>query len=62
MTDTELLDWLQYQLSFRSYTGKCIFRWSATGRGWRLHETSLKGAVGNVREAIINAIKEDNKK
>lgn len=52
--DTEMLDWLQDQLDRKQYTGKCIFRWSSTERGFRLHETTLSGAVSNVREAITN--------
>lgn len=53
--DTDLLDWLQSKLG--THTGKVIWRWSTTGRGWRLHESRWPGAVDNVREAIINAIK-----
>ena len=56
MSDTERLDWLQAQLDEAHYTGQCIFRWSVSGRGWRLHETSLEGASKSVREAIDNAI------
>ena len=52
--DTELLDWLQRKLG--SYTGKVICRWSPYGRGWRLHETSLTGAVDDVRLAISDAM------
>lgn len=40
LKDAERLNWLQKQLDKKSYTGKCVFRWSSTGRGWRLHETS----------------------
>lgn len=54
MTDTERLDFLQNLLDNKEYTGKCILRPSSTGRGWRLHETSLDGAVSNVRDAIDN--------
>lgn len=54
ISDTEILDWLQDQLDLKQYTGKCIFRWSSTERGFRLHETMLPGAVSNVREAITN--------
>lgn len=56
ISDTEMLDWLETQLKKSEYTGKCIFRWSNNGRGFRLHETSLDGAVDTVREAIENAI------
>lgn len=57
MDDTELLDWLQSKLG--SYTGKVLFRWSTSGRGWRLHETSWDGAVPDVRQAIRNAIERE---
>ena len=53
--DKELLDWLEEQNTKKIYTGKCIFRWSSTGRGWRLHETS-EGGVDSVRDAINAAI------
>lgn len=56
ITDTEILDWMEDQLQKRKYTGKCIFRWSKNGRGFRLHETSLDGGVPNIREAITNAM------
>jgi hypothetical protein len=56
MTDKERLDWLQKQLDKAEYTGKCIFRWSETGRGMRLHETSLPKAVSSVRDAIDEAM------
>lgn len=49
-TDAERLDGLQALLG--GYTGKVICRWSTSGRGWRLAETSWPGAVMDVREAI----------
>lgn len=55
-SDTEMLDWLQQQLLYGRYTGRCIFRISGYGRGIRLHETSVPGAVDNVREAIYQAM------
>lgn len=55
-SDTDLLNWLQLKLDQQTYTGKCIFRWSTTGRGWRLHETSDKNASKSVRTAIQEAI------
>ena len=63
MTDTELLNWLQKKTDEARYTGKVVFRWSSSGRGWRLHETSLVNGVQSVREAIKNAIQweEDQK-
>ena len=53
-TDKELLDFLEELNNENKYTGYCILRMSGTGRGWRLHETSLDddGAVSSVREAI----------
>lgn len=51
-TDKEMLDFLQEQLEKSSYTGMCIFRQSTTGRGWRLHETSMTGSISDVRQAI----------
>lgn len=60
-SDTELLDWLQKQLDKQKYTGKVIFRWSGMGRGIRLHETTLPGAVENVRQAITDAILKEQK-
>jgi len=59
--DTRIIDWLEEQNKKARYTGKCIFRWSGTGRGWRLHETSGLGAVESVRQAILNAMEEDKK-
>ena len=59
ISDTEMLDWLEAQLQKSAYTGKCIFRWSTTGRGFRLHETGLDGAVGSVRKAIEDAMLEE---
>lgn len=55
-TDTEMLDWLEHQHAFATYTGRCIFRWSATGRGWRLHETDIDGALPTVRKALSTAM------
>ena len=59
ISDTKMLDWLETQLQKGNYTGKCIFRWSSNGRGFRLHETSLDGAVSTIREAIVNAMMEE---
>lgn len=65
LKDAERLSWLQTQLDKKSYTGKCVFRWSVTGRGWRLHEVSdlieLGGykAVDSVRKAIDLAMERD---
>jgi hypothetical protein len=59
VTDTELLDFLQKKLDEKRYGGKIICRWSSNGRGIRLHETEIEGAVSDVREAITNFIKGD---
>ena len=54
--DTELLNWLDKQ------TGKygdsyVVWRWSTTGRGWRLHETTSDASCRKtVREAIADAM------
>ncbi len=57
MTDKKRLDFLQELTNKKEYTGKVILRNSFSGRGWRLHETSIKGSTSNVREAIDNFIK-----
>ncbi|MCK5645086.1 MAG: hypothetical protein KAJ19_30075 [Gammaproteobacteria bacterium] len=50
-TDKELLDFLQGLNDKAAYTGKCVARHSTSGRGWRLHESSVPG-YASVREAI----------
>lgn len=60
--DIERLDWLEEQNNKCRYTGKCVFRMSKTGRGWRLHETSgpddyNSGPYISVRKAIDEAMK-----
>ncbi|NVM21397.1 MAG: hypothetical protein HWN68_06420 [Desulfobacterales bacterium] len=55
-TDKQLLDFLQKKNDETAYTGKCLFRMSAYGRGWRLYETSQEGAKKFVREVIADAI------
>ena len=54
--DSERLDFLERQNGQARYTGRCIFRQSRHGRGWRLHETSSQEAVGSVRRAIDEAM------
>ncbi len=53
-TDTELLDYLESLNG--GYTGKIICRMSFSGKGLRLHETSMEGSSSSVREAIVDAI------
>ena len=60
-TDTELLDFLELLLSQKEYTGKCVLRMSARGRGLRLHETSRPDAKPSVREAILDYMKNNGK-
>jgi hypothetical protein len=66
-TDKELLDWLDAQCKKQvSPVGRftrpilgVIFRWSTTGRGWRLHECTGEWGINpapNVREAIAAAM------
>lgn len=57
-TDTELIEFLEKKNKEAAYTGKCVFRISFKGRGWRLYETSgdYDGAKTTVREAIADAI------
>lgn len=67
-TDTEMIEWLEEQNRKKAFTGKCVFRNSTTGRGWRLHETSdneVRSVMGSwsscyntVREAITAAMLE----
>jgi len=59
-TDTERLDALQELLG--EYTGRVICRWSQTGRGWRLHETSSHGNCKDVREAIDQFLDEEKER
>ena len=61
-TDTERLDFLQDLTNKAGYTGTVILRDSTTGRGWRLHETSLLGATCSVREAIDEFMRENKNK
>ena len=56
MTDTERLDFLDDQ---HNYIFGIICRWSAFGRGWRLHETTDESGHETVREAIDAFIKEN---
>jgi len=58
--DERRLDFLQAMLDQRKYTGKAALRWSSTGRGLRLHETSDKGASDSVRQAIDDFMREEN--
>jgi len=64
-SDKMRLDWLEEQNKKTSYTGKCLFRWSTTGRGWRLHESSggpnHEPVFNTVRDAIDFHMRGDNK-
>lgn len=60
-SDTELLNFLEKKNKEATYTGRCIFRMSGTGRGWRLHETDFVGAKKTVRSAIVDAIEKEKK-
>jgi len=53
-SDKEMLDWLERQTG--RYTGRVVWRWSTSGRGWRLHETMHPDAKPTVREAIEDAM------
>lgn len=55
-SDTDLINFLEEKNEENRYTGLCIFRMSRTGRGWRLLETTEKGASKTVREAIVKAM------
>lgn len=57
-TDTDLLNFLQQLTNKAAYTGKVVCRDSSTGRGWRLHETHAYNAVSDVRQAIMNYMKD----
>jgi len=62
-TDTELLDFLQSLTDRKEFTGKVLLRNSDFGRGWRLHETEIPGAVSDVRQAIsdyMDSVKEES--
>ena len=52
ITDKKRIDFLQKLTDESQYTGEVILRTSSRGAGWRLHETSLKGSVPDVRSAI----------
>lgn len=54
--DTRMLDWLEEQNRKEINSGRCVFRWSKLGRGWRLHETGGEHSFLSVREAIAWAM------
>lgn len=58
-SDYQMIEWLELQNRNAAYTGRCIFRQSSIGRGWRLHETSRDNSHLSVREAIKTAMIED---
>lgn len=55
-SDTEMLDWLQ--ANTKGYGKGWICRNSISGRGLRVHETSIPEAVPTVRDAIAIAMRE----
>ena len=59
-TDTDRINGLQLLLG--KFTGKVACRWSTTGRGWRLHESSREDAVDSVRAAIDAFLNENPNK
>ena len=58
MTDTDRIEYLEALLGQGRYSGMAMLRWSGSGRGFRLHETSAlqEGVQPTVREAIDAAI------
>lgn len=50
--DRDRLDFLQALNDKASYSGRCVLRWSTSGRGWRLHESNGFGIFTSVRQAI----------
>jgi len=61
LTDTDRINFLQKLTQDSKYTKRVVLRDSVTGRGWRLHETSIKEGVHDVRTAIDNYYKEVTK-
>jgi len=64
--DHKRMEWLETQNAKKSYTGRCNFRWSVTGRGWRLLETSggprMEPTFATVREAIDYSMRQQENK
>ena len=56
ITDKDRLDFLQKLNNRRKYTGSCCLRDSATGRGWRLHETRWPEESAAVFTSVRDAI------
>lgn len=54
--DTKRIDFLESMLAKKQYTGRACLRWSTTGRGMRLHETTGNGKP-TIREAIDDYIR-----
>ena len=55
--DRKRIEFLERLLAEGRWTGRAMLRWSGTGRGFRLHETSRPRAHRTVRAAIDDAIK-----
>ncbi len=63
ITDKDRLDFLQkIMVDDALYTKECILRKSTRGRGYRLHETSLRGASNSVRCEIDKMMMEYTEK
>lgn len=56
-TDKERIEFLEDANAKALCAGKCIFRYSDKGHGFRLHESRREGACGTVREAIDEGMK-----
>lgn len=53
-TDTELIEFLEAMLARKRWTGKVLARETRNGKGFIISETTEKGAVDTVRQAIVN--------
>jgi len=56
ITDSDRIEFLERQNAKAVYTGKCLFRQSSTGRGWRLHESSGGPRSEKVHDTVRQAI------
>lgn len=63
MNDTDLINYLEKLHADNKYSDVVVLRLSETGRGWRLHSSSLSripplGRGKTVREAILDAMED----